>query len=42
MSKVAAALGHQMEQDCEEETKESRNPFEQSFYKKQGIDFLNF
>lgn len=47
IKKVQNALGHSANQGDEEETKEaalsSKNlVMEQSFYRKQGIDFLSF
>ena len=48
VSKVAEALGHSVPEENEEvkgeeeEKKGPRNQFEQSFYRQQGIDFLNF
>ena len=42
------ALGNKEEEEKKEEKKEEEsktkvpNPMEQSFYRKQGIDFLNF
>jgi len=45
VSKVAEALGNNTEESKqEEESKESarNSTMEQSFYRKQGIDFLNF
>ena len=44
VSKVNEALGTNAaeEEKKEEESKTPKNPMEQSFYRKQGIDFLNF
>jgi len=43
VSKVAEALGNNDdEEEKKEEPRSSHNPMEQSFYRKQGIDFLNF